>query len=290
MATTTAEFTDTYGVKIVYDKHEATAPVRGVIQLLHGVGEHAGRYGEVIGKLTAAGFTVYADDHRGHGRTGLQQHDGDAAKLGKLGPGGHNATVAAVWQLSEIVHAENPGLPLILLGHSWGSFLAQMLLNEHPTAFSGLVLSGSAYRTPQHLNAKPLNARWAGPEAHGLEWLSRDAEVWRTFRDDPLTTEVPMLKLFGPLDAAKVFGRPKKGLADQVGRPFPILLMVGRDDSVGGAASNHKLADAYKQRSGFDDVTVFVYPEGRHEIFNEPERERVFADLIGWLDQHFPAA
>ncbi len=289
MGATTAEFTDTYGVKIVYDKHEGKAPVRGVIQLLHGVGEHAGRYDEVIGKLTDAGFIVYADDHRGHGRTGIQQHEGDASKLGKLGPGGHNATLDAVWQLSEIAHAENPGLPLILLGHSWGSFLAQMLLNEHPEAYSGLILSGSAYRVPGSLSAKPLNARWAGPEAHGLEWLSRDPEVWKQFRDDPLTTEEPMMKLFGVADTLKMFGRPKKGLADAVNGTFPILLMVGRDDSVGGAESNHKLAEAYKTRSGFDDVTVFVYPEGRHEIFNEPEREQVFGDLLGWLDQHYPA-
>lgn len=290
MASTTAEFTDAHGIKIVYDKHEGRSPVRGVIQLLHGVGEHAGRYTEVIEKLTDAGFTVYADDHRGHGRTGIQQHEGDTSKLGKLGPGGLTATKEAVWQFSEIIHAENPGLPLILLGHSWGSFLAQMLLNEHPTAYAGLILSGSVYRTPQHLNAKPLNARWAGPDAHGLEWLSRDPEVWHKFREDPLTTEEPLMKLFGPIDAAKLFGRPKKGLAAQHETNFPILIMVGRDDPVGGAESNHKLAAAYKQRAGYQDVTVFVYPEGRHEIFNEPEREQVFSDLIGWLDRQFPAS
>lgn len=284
----TAEFTDTHGVKIVYDRYEAKGEVRGVIQLLHGVGEHSGRYGEVIQKLTDAGFIVYADDHRGHGRTGMQQHHGDASKLGRLGAGGLDAALRAVWQLSEIIHAENPDLPLILLGHSWGSFLSQMLLNEHPTAYSAMILSGSAYRTPQHLNAKPLNAKWAGPDADGLEWLSRDPAVWQAFHDDPLTTETPLLKLFGPINAAKLYGRPARGLADEIGGAFPILLMVGRDDSVGGSVSNHKLADAYKTRSGFDDVTVLVYPEDRHEIFNELDREQVYADLLAWLDRTFP--
>lgn len=74
--TDTREFTDADGIAIVYDVHPATATPRGVVQLLHGVGEHAGRYGALIEALTGAGFHVYADDHRGHGRTGIRQHGG----------------------------------------------------------------------------------------------------------------------------------------------------------------------------------------------------------------------
>ena len=158
----TAEFIDAHGIAIVYDVHPAADGVtpRGVVQLLHGVGEHAGRYGAVIAELTAAGFTVYADDHRGHGRTGMKQH-GDTAKLGRLGPGGLRAVVADVWQLTGLIRAEKPGLPLVLLGHSWGSFLAQMVLDAHPDAYDAVILSGSAHRTPTDLNAMPLNARAA---------------------------------------------------------------------------------------------------------------------------------
>lgn len=277
------EFIDAYGIAIVYDVHPVDEP-RAVVQLLHGVGEHAGRYGATITALNAAGYTVYADDHRGHGRTGMKQHHGDATKLGRLGPGGLRAAVAACWRFTELIRAENPGLPLVLLGHSWGSFLAQMLVNDHPDAWDAVVLSGSALRTPTTLNSAPLNARWRGPDADGLEWLSRDPEVWQQFHDDPLTTETPLLRLFGPIEAARLYGRPRKDL----GVDIPMLLMVGRDDPVGGPRSVHKLADAYKHRSGFTDVTTLVYPDARHEIFHELQQDEVRADLLAWLDTHIP--
>lgn len=281
--TETREFTDAYGIAIVYDVHPAAGTARGVVQLLHGVGEHAGRYGALIGALTEAGFHVYADDHRGHGRTGIRQHDGPA-KLGRLGKGGLRAAEEAVWQLTGIIRAEHPGLPLVLLGHSWGSFLSQMLLNDHPEAYDAVILSGSALRMPGSLNAAPLNARWAGPEATGFEWLSRDPAVWAEFDGDPLTTDVPLLKLFGPVEAAKLYGRPRKNL----GRDIPMLLMVGRDDPVGGPRSVHKLADEYRSRSGLIDVTTLVYPDARHEIFNELQQDEVRADLLSWLDRRIP--
>jgi alpha-beta hydrolase superfamily lysophospholipase len=290
MTTVTGEFTDSYGVQIVYDLASAATAPRAVVQLLHGVGEHAGRYAALIDALTSAGYTVYADDHRGHGRTGMRQHERDASKLGRLGPGGHRAAVAALWQFTQRIRAENPGLPLVILGHSWGSFLAQILVNDHPEAYDGVVLSGSALRWPGSLNAGNLNAPWSTPSAEGVEvmgteWLSSDLSVGRAFLDDPLTTTTPLMKLFGPVDAARLFGRPRRAL----GRDIPTLLMVGRDDTVGGPASVHKLADAYRGRSGFTDVTTFVYPGARHEIFNETISPDVRADLVAWLDARFPA-
>lgn len=287
--TDTREFTDAHGIAIVYDVHPATGAARGVVQLLHGVGEHAGRYGALIAALTGAGFHVYADDHRGHGRTGIRQHNGPAG-LGRLGKGGLYAARDAVWQLTGIIRDENPDLPLVLLGHSWGSFLAQMLVNDHPEAWDGVILSGSALRMPGSLNAAPLNARWAGPDATGLEWLSRDPEVWKQFDEDPLTTDVPLLKLFGPVEAAKLYGRPRKDLrAARDGDDLPLLLLVGRDDSVGGPRSVHKLAEEYRTRSGLTDITTLVYPDARHEIFAELQQAEVRADVLAWLDTHIPA-
>lgn len=284
VARRTAEFVDAHGIAIVYDVHDAQGEARGVVQLLHGVGEHAGRYAALIEALTGAGFHVYADDHRGHGRTGIRQHSGPE-KLGRLGKGGLRAAIDACHRLTGIIREENPGLPLVLLGHSWGSFLAQKLVNAHPEAYDAVILSGSAHLTPTDLNAAPLNARWKGPGAHGLEWLSRDPAVWRAFRDDPLTTEEPLLKLFGPIEAARLYGRPRRDL----GRNLPLLLLVGGDDPVGGPRSVHKLADAYRNRSGLTDVTTLVYPDARHEIFNELQQDQVRADVIAWLDRHVPA-
>ncbi|MGP6170325.1 alpha/beta fold hydrolase [Microbacterium sp. A204] len=281
----TSELTDAYGVTIVYDVHAAEGTPRAVVQLLHGVGEHAGRYGKLIAALTRAGYIVYADDHRGHGRTGLRQHGGPA-KLGRLGKGGLRAAVDAVWQLTGIIREEHPDLPLVLLGHSWGSFLAQKLVNAHPEAWDAVILSGSAHLTPRGLNAAPLNARWESKDATGYEWLSRDPAVWKAFDEDPLTTNVPLLKLFGPIEALKLYGRPAKNL----GRDIPLLLIVGRDDPVGGAISVHKLADDYRSRSGLTDVTTLVYPDARHEVFNELQQREVRADVLTWLDKHIPAS
>ncbi|MCZ4067411.1 alpha/beta fold hydrolase [Microbacterium sp. H37-C3] len=277
------EFIDAHGVAIVYDIHPAPGEQRAVVQLLHGVGEHAGRYAELAGILTAAGFTVYADDHRGHGRTGIRQH-GDPSKLGKLGRGGLHAARDACAELTRIIEHDHPGAPIVLLGHSWGSFLAQMLFDGRPEAYAALVLSGSALRWPGSLNSGDLNAPWKAPGANGVEWLSTDAAVQQSFLDDPLTTTTALPRLFGPVETLKLIGRPRRDLGVDV----PVLLMVGRDDTVGGPRSVHRLADAYRTRSGLTDVTTLVYPGARHEIFNETVRGDVQADLLAWLDARFP--
>ena len=276
-------FTDARGISIVYDVHPAKTRPRAVVQLLHGVGEHAGRYGALIDALTADGYTVYADDHRGHGRTGVGQYGEGSPNLGKLGPGGLPATIAAIRHLTGLVRADNPDLPLVLLGHSWGSFIAQKLVNAHPDAYDALVLSGSSLLWPGALNAGDLNAPWKGAGATGVEWLSSDPAVGDAFLADPLTTTTRLPKLFGPIDTLRLIGLPRRDL----GRDIPTLLMVGRDDTVGGPRSVHRLADAYRTRSGFTDVTTLVYPGARHEIFNETVQEDVRADLLAWLDRRF---
>ncbi len=278
------EFVDAYGIPIVYDVHEATGP-RAVVQLLHGVGEHAGRYGALIEALVDAGYTVYADDHRGHGRTGLRQWNDDHRKLGRLGPGGLGAARDAVWTLTQRIREEHPALPLVLLGHSWGSFLAQMLLDRHPQAFDAVVMTGSALRVPGSLNAGDLNAPWKHLRGSGMEWLSSDEQVGLDFVADPLTTSTPLARLFGPIETVKLLGRPRRDLE----RDVPLLLMVGRDDTVGGPRSVHKLADAYTRRSGLTDVTTLVYPGARHEIFAETCQAEVRADLLAWLDERMPS-
>lgn len=278
-------FVDADGITVFYDVYPASGTPRGVVQIAHGVGEHAGRYRVLAETLAREGFVVYADDHRGHGRTGMAQHGRDARRLGRLGAGGHRSAVAAVWQFTRLIRGEQPDLPLVLLGHSWGSFLAQIVLNDHPDAYDAVVLSGSALRWPGSLNAGSLNARWKAPGATGAEWLSSDPAVAREFVADPLTTLTPLLRLFGPADAVRLFGRPRRNL----GHDVPLLLMVGRDDPVGGPRSVHRLADAYRTRSGLTDVTTLVYPGARHEIFNEVMQDEVRADLVAWLEARIPA-
>lgn len=283
------EYIDAHGIAIVYDVHPAEGRPRGVVQLCHGYGEHAGRYTRLIEDLVARGLTVYADDHRGHGRTGMRQHGDDASRLGRLGPGGLPAAVDALWRFTEIIRDENPDLPLILLAHSWGSFMAQMLLNRHPDAYDLVVLTGTVYRRLGSGNLGDLNERWNAPDASGMEWLSTDDEVVRGFIADPLCTVVPMGKNFGLYGQLQMLGKPRRNLREAAGHDISVLLMVGRDDPVGGPRSVHRLAEAYRKRSGLTDVTTYVYPDARHEIFNEVGQEKVRADLVGWLDARLPA-
>ena len=113
-ARTDRTFVDAKGVTIHYYTWAAPKP-KGVVQLVHGLGEYATRYEALAQALVAAGYSVYADDHRGHGRTGVEQHLGNMKRLGKLGPGGLRATIEEVRQLTTIIRSENSGLPVAIL-------------------------------------------------------------------------------------------------------------------------------------------------------------------------------
>ncbi|WP_285114573.1 alpha/beta fold hydrolase [Leifsonia sp. fls2-241-R2A-40a] len=274
------------GVRVYFDVYapepEGTRP-SAVVQLAHGVGEHAGRYRELAEHLARSGFAVYADDHLGHGRTGMEQWDGDALRLGRLGPGGLRAAVRDVFAFSRLIREENPDLPLIFVGHSWGSLIGQLLLNRHSDQYDAMVLSGTAYRVLGSMNGGDLNKRFAQHGTTGAEWLSRDPAVAQAFVDDPLTTLTPLQKLFGMADAARLLGRPARGLSD-----IPLLIQVGSDDPLGGPVSARRLERAYRERSGLTDVTTIVYEGARHEVFNEINREEVYDDLTAWLVERFP--
>ncbi|MBU1587751.1 MAG: alpha/beta hydrolase [Actinobacteria bacterium] len=278
---TSHTFVDPQGVTIHYYAWKAAKP-KAVLQLTHGLGDHALRYEQVAQDLVAAGYSVYADDHRGHGATGVEQHGGDASKLGKLGPGGLRATIEDVRQFTRIIRDENPGLKLALLGHSWGSLMVQDILNNHADEYDVAVLTGTAYRTLTDMNGGNLNAKHKHLGTTGNEWLSRDPAVADAFRDDPLTFYAAAIQLFGLADGLRLLGKPTKTIAKDI----PLLIMIGSEDTLGGEKSIAKLAAAYVNRSKLSDVTAIVYPEARHEIFNETNRDEVIGDLVSWLDAH----
>ena len=277
-------FTDGHGVVIHYYVWAPGKP-KAVVQLAHGVGEHALRYEALAQALVNAGYAVYADDHRGHGATGVEYWKGDLSKIGKLGVGGLRATQKNLLELTAIARAENPSLPFIMLGHSWGSLMVQNLLNEAAQPWNAIVLTGTAYRSPLAMNGGDLNARHKHLGTTGAEWLSRDPEVAAAFVADPLTTDAKVLQLFGIRDGLRLYGAPKR-----IDPAMPLLIMVGDDDPLGGEKSAKKLADAYLTRGGLDDVTLIVYPGARHEVFNEINQAEVRADLIAWLDERMPFA
>lgn len=272
-------FVDAHGVTIHYYVWAAAKP-RAVLQLAHGLGEYALRYQKLAEHLVAAGISVYANDNRGHGATGLEQFGGDHAKLGRPGPGGITAEVDDLHQFTGIIAAQNPGLPIAFLGHSWGSLLGQKLINDHIEDFSAVILSGTAHRLPGQMNSGDLNAKHKHLGSTGYEWLSRDESVAKAFLDDELTFYADALKLFGIVDGIKLFGRPKSPMNKDV----PVLIMIGSEDPLGGETSVRNLAEDYVVRGHLTDVEVVVYAGGRHEMFNETNQQEVRDDVLAWLE------
>ena len=277
-------FVDLQGATIHVYKWRPGKP-KGAVLIAHGLGEHALRYEHVAQRLVSAGYAVWAIDQRGHGSTGIEQHGGDLAKLGKLGPGGMRAVVGDLVNALKRMRAEHPGLPVAILGHSWGSLSTQILLNDRSELVDAAVLSGTAYRMPGSMNSGDLNARHAHLGDTGYEWLSRDQSVVDAFVEDPLTFPARPLPLFGPIEGLRLYGVPKR-----IQPAIPLLIAGGSDDSLGGPKSLRRLADAYRGRGGLTDVTVTVYPGARHEIVNEINRAKVLDDIVAWLDARLVAA
>lgn len=275
-------FKDSHGVDIVFWEWPVASP-KAVVQLVHGIGEHSRRYDHVAKKLNSLGYAVYSDDHRGHGQTGKGMVEaGITKKQGLLGPGGMDAVLAEVRQLTELMKSEHPNSKLVMLGHSWGSMLAQRLFDKHSTDLSAFVLSGSSLLIPGVINGGKLNKKWAHlPNATGGEWLSRDLEVGRKFREDPLNFAESFAQVVGLLDTLKLMGKPKKTIDTSV----PILIQAGSDDALAGERGNVLLANAYR-KLGVDDIVLFIYDGARHEIYNETNKEEVLNDLANWLEAH----
>ncbi len=276
-----SSFVDAGGVRIHYYLWRTGKP-KAVVQIVHGLGEHAVRYNWLAGKLTAAGYLVYADDHRGHGKTGSEQTGGDLSRLGEMGPGGLRGAIASVLEFTGLIKKENPKLPLILLGHSWGSLMAQILLNSHSSEYSLAILSGTALRTPLHMNPGDLNAKFRKLGDPNYEWLSRDKEIVKAAAADPYMFVAKGLKIFGVADSMRLIGKPARDLEHDI----PILILAGSEDSLGGERSVELLARSFLKRSGLTDVEVIVYNGARHEVYNETNREEVAADALSWIKDH----
>ena len=250
------------------------SPAKAILQLAHGAGEHAMRYLEPLTPLIEAGYVIYAADHRGHGMTSGMTH------LGDFGPGGAPAAVDDMAVLARLVRAREPGLPLILLGHSMGAMFSQAWLPDHSELIDALVLSGTAGPSP--IRPDSLNSAFA-PERTPYDWLSRDDAEVDKYIADPFCG----IRFTAESQASFLTLRERKLDADtlaKVRRGLPVYIFVGDADPINARLERlTPLVDAYKA-AGLD-VTLKVYPGGRHEMLNEMNRAEVVGDLKAWLDR-----
>jgi alpha-beta hydrolase superfamily lysophospholipase len=275
------------GISITAYRWDPPGEPRGIVQLTHGMGEHLLRYEPLAEALTGAGFVVVGQDHRGHGATA---QDG---AWGALGAGGWDELVRDIGRLSDRVRDELPNLPLVLLGHSMGSFAAQQHVLDHSYEYAGLVLTGTALLDllepaldlDQPLDLSAFNA----PFEHrtGYEWLSRDEAQVDAYVADPRCgfglTDVDGKQMFA---SARQLADPTR-LA-RVRPDLPVYIAVGDQDPVNGQLTLVRPLVLRLEEAGLTDISLVVYPGARHEVFNETNRDEVVADLLRWLDRVVP--
>jgi alpha-beta hydrolase superfamily lysophospholipase len=286
---------------------DSPAPA-AVILIAHGASEHAARYTRVASLLVEDGAVVYGIDHRGHGRTADRHGTPGIAR-----PGGWIAMVDDIATLAVILSERHTGVPVALFGHSMGSLLGQRVLQLHGELFAAAVLSGTSGSlegaedlvallqgieaaegpdTPSELFAgmfagfnEPFAAEVEDPT--GFEWLSRDRDEVARYVADPWCG--------GPLSNGfvtdMITGMAAMWKPEQEARiptDLPILLIAGETDPVGEqGASVRQLADRY-ETIGKGPVTLRLYPDARHELLNETNRDEIHQDLRAWFVETLP--
>jgi alpha-beta hydrolase superfamily lysophospholipase len=258
----------------------------GVVVLVHGMGEHIRRYDHVADALTSQGFVVYGHDHRGHGAS-LAAAD----EPGHLGDHGWWALVDDLNMVVTQARSHHPGLPLVMVAHSMGSFAAQQFLLDHGADVDAVALTGTAavdllepaLDLSRDLELSAFNAAFQ-PARTDFDWLSRDESVVDAYLADPLCGfGLDTASLNDMFAGARLLADPAQ--VARIPRDLPLYVAAGSRDPVNaGLTLLWALVDRYRA-AGLDDVTVRVYDEARHEILNEVNRAEVIDDLLQWLQR-----
>lgn len=275
---------------------------RGVVQIVHGVAEHIGRYDPVARFLAAHGYVVCGEDHLGHGLTA-------GGKFGYFGPkDGWDLVSRDVRRLRELEGEKHLKLPYVILGHSMGSFLARTYLIRWPGTVNAAVLSGTGQesaaavasgkalssalcktRGPDHVS-KLVNGLSLGaynkafqPNRTSSDWISRDEAAVDAYLADPLCTFIPTVGMFRDMMGGLQFIADPANLA-KMDKDTPVYFLSGDSDPVGSMGKGVRKVAGMFRSAGCKDVTVKLYPGGRHEMFNETNRQEVFDDLLAWIE------
>jgi alpha-beta hydrolase superfamily lysophospholipase len=271
------------GITIACYRWPAEGRAVGAVQIAHGLGEHSLRYARAAELLNRAGYTVYANDHRGHGRSAPNRES-----LGDFGAHGWDGLVEDMVRLTGIIREREGALPIVLLGHSMGSFAAQQYLLDHSALIAAAVLSGSA--------AVDFLARPRGDAPQGLETMNRDLPNPRTPFDwlsrDPAEVDkyiADPLCGFNMTESARQSSAASLGRAAdpaqiaRIRKDLPIYIFAGDTDPLNNHLEHLRpVAERYRA-AAIRDVTERYYPGGRHEMLNETNCDEVLADLLAWI-------
>ena len=273
-----------------------------VVQIVHGIADHASRYDQFARYLNAKGYVVVAADHMGHG--------GSLGAGGTKGyfDGGWNAAAEDVCRLMKDTMAEYPSLPYVLFGHSMGSFLVRTILYEYPdSGIAGAVICGTAWmpepvvavsRGLAQAECRRIGERTPSPALHALafgsynqrverrrtecDWLTRDAVIVDEYIRDPMCGFVASAGLMRDMMGG-VAGNQRRENLKKMNRKLPVLFIAGGDDPVGGYGNGVRRTARAFADAGMEDVTTRIFPLCRHEILNEINRAEVFRTVNIWI-------
>jgi len=314
LKSSTFTFTDQDGIEIFVYKWEPDIEPKAVVQIVHGLAEHAKRYTRVAEYLCKEGYICYAHDARGHGRTAGDLTEATlAGNAGVLGLNGWRGAVNDIHELSMIIKKANPNLQLFLIGHSWGAMLSQDYIQEWGHEINGCILSGTngevnmsltkdgkiiieeemkkrGITEPSQklndLNFKSNNRDWEKEEeATGFEWLSRDKTEVQKYVDDPWCGFISPASLWMEFryGMEKIYDLENE---QKISKDLPIFIIAGSLDPIGNKTIGLKALINRFEKYGIKDVTYKFYQDARHELFNETNREEVLSDVINWLNSH----
>lgn len=277
---------------------------KGIVQISHGMAEHALRYEEFANFLNDNGFIVYAHDHRGHGKTSPDE-------LGYMGEGdAFHMMLDNIKDVTDLIKKENPNMPVFLFGHSMGSFLSLRYSELFGKELEGLILCGSngnqklifalgekvakyqmkkyGAKTPakfmDKLSFGNFNNKFK-PIRTPSDWLSRDEAEVDKYIDDPLC---------GTIHSNAYFYYLLKGLRSNhiaenlsmIPKTLPILLVAGDQDPVGLMGKGVERLNKSLKKQGIESVNMILYPGARHELLNELNKKEVFEDVSEFLNKH----
>lgn len=291
----------------LYHEPCAGAP-RGVVHINHGLAEHAARYARFAKALAAAGYHVYAHDHRGHGFTKAKD-----APQGMFADGdGDQRVLDDVQTVRHHAAAEHPGLPLIIFGHSMGGLIAMNSVLRDPKGLAGAAIwncnftAGAAGQlakvilaaekmflgsdVPSMILPKLTFGDWAKKESDGrtaFDWLSRDHGEVAKYVADPLCGWNASVSMWRDIFRFVFTGADDSSFAE-VPKSLPFNLHGSRHDPSTGFAKATDALAARMKAMGFSDMTVDIHPDDRHECLNDLNRDAVTAHFIVWLNRICP--
>jgi alpha-beta hydrolase superfamily lysophospholipase len=283
----------------------ANEKFRGIVQISHGMAEHAARYERFAAALVGEGFGVYANDHLGHGKTAVSLD-----RVGYFGDGnGWDTVTEDMHLLTQQIKENHPDQPVFLFGHSMGSLLSRTYITRYGDRISGVILSATSgdpgmlgkigmllarmerWRKGKKYRSNLLNTMSFGkfnkpfrPNRTQFDWLSRDLVEVDKYVDDPYCGDVFTTGFFVDLLKGIRFINRVENIR-QIPGDLPVYLFSGEEDPVGD--NTRGVLEVYEslRTAGVKDVSVKFYNGGRHEMLNEINRDEVYKDVVAWLNE-----